>query len=202
MGENRQPVDTSELRGVEKIAATAIELLILAVPSFWLIVTVAPLWRDSDAYVQTVFPPGGGTILAHAPLYCILSRVPLWLGYLTSGAGPMVRLGHFIKHTQLTDSGVFALIFVQHAALWGAALFFINTATANLWSRLVLAIFFASHPLFYAFAHCVGSETLSMIIILLLAATGLRIVTRYPDIMMRDWILFGALLCGAILTRH
>lgn len=114
----------------------------------------------------------------------------------------MVRFGRFIKHTQLTDSGVFALIFVQHVALWWAALFFINTTTTSLWSRLLLAIFFASHPLFYAFAHCIGSETLSMIIILLLAATGLHIVTRYPNILMRDWILFGALLCGAILTRH
>src|SRR5205823_5932636 len=35
-----------------------------------------------------------------------------------------------------------------------------------------------------------------------LAATGLRIASRYPNIVLRDWILFGALLCGAILTRH
>lgn len=197
-----QSANKSEVRGSRKTVATAVLLLILALPSLWLIFSTPPLWRDSDAYVQTVYPLNAGTILAHAPLYCILSRVPLWLGYLTSEAGPMVRLGHFIKHTQLTDSGVFALIFVQHAALWWAALFFISTATTQLWSRLLLAIFFASHPLFYAFAHCIGSETLSMIIILLLAAAGLRIVTRYPDILMQDWILFGALLCGAILTRH
>lgn len=192
----------SELRWLKKMAATAAPLLILAVPSLWLIAAVPPLWRDVDAYVQTVFPLNANTILLHAPLYCILSRVPLWLGYLTSGAGLAVRLGHFIKHTQLTDSGVFALVFAQHVALWWAALFFINIITTNLWSRLLLAIFFASHPLFYAFAHCVGSETLSMIITVFLAATGLRIASRYPNIVLRDWILFGALLCGAILTRH
>ncbi len=154
-----------EFRSFNKTVASVVPLLILAAPSFWLLAAVPPLWRDSDAYVQTVFPLNAGTILSHAPLYCILSRVPLWLGYLISGAGPMVWLGRFIKHTQLTDSGVFALIFAQHAALWWAALFFINAVTTNLWSRLLLAIFFASHPLFYAFAHCIGSETLSMIII-------------------------------------
>src|SRR5207244_11178713 len=87
-------------------------------------------------------------------------------------------------------------------AWWVAACLFTNYLTTHLWSRLLLAIFFASHPLFYAFAHCVGSETLSMIITVFLAATGLRIASRYPNIMLRDWILFGALLCGAILTRH
>ena len=171
-------------------------------PSLWLIFSTPPLWRDSDAYVQTVFPLNAGTILKHAPLYCLLSRVPLWLGYLTSGGGPAVGLGHFIKHTQLTDSGVFTLVFAQHAALWWAALFFINGITTNLSSRLLLAIFFASHPVFYAFAHSIGSETLSMIIMVFLAATGSRIVSRYPNIVLRDWFLFGALLCAAILTRH
>src|SRR5438067_11092029 len=192
----------SELRWLKKMAKTAAPLLILAVPSLWLIAAVPPLWRDVDGYVQTVFPLNANTILLHAPLYCILSRVPLWLGYLTSGAGLPVRLGHFIKHTQLTDSGVFALVFLQHVGLWCAALYFINGVTADLWARLLLAIFFASHPLFYSFAHCVGSETLSMIITVFLAGAGLRIVLRYPAIKIRDWILFGALLCSGILTRH
>ena len=191
-----------EFRSFNKTVASVVPLLILAAPSFWLLATVPPLWRDSDAYVQTVFPPSASTILSHAPLYCILSRVPLWLGYLTGGAGPVVSLSRFIKHTQLTDPGVFALVLAQHVALWWAALFLINTITPNLWSRLLLAIVFASHPLFYAFAHCIGSETLSMIITVLLAATGLRIVLRYPNLLLRDWILFGASLCAAILTRH
>src|SRR5207249_8008607 len=90
----------SELRWLKKMAATAAPLLILAVPSLWLIAAVPPLWRDVDAYVQTVFPLNANTILLHAPLYCILSRVPLWLGYLTSGAGLAVRLGHFIKRSE------------------------------------------------------------------------------------------------------
>jgi hypothetical protein len=187
---------------VRKVFATALPLVFLAAPSIWLMAVVPPLWRDADAYVQTVFPPGAPTILMHGPLYCTLSRLPLWFGYLISGAGPAVRLGHFTKHTQLTDTGVFALLFLQHAALWCAALYFINAVTATLSARLMLTVFFTSHPLFYTFAHCIGSETLSMIITVFLAGAGLRIVLRYPAIKVRDWILFGALLCSGILTRH
>jgi hypothetical protein len=195
-------MDKRQSHKVRKVFATALPLLFLAAPSFWLMAVVPPLWRDSDAYVQTVYPPDALTILSHGPLYCRLSRVPLWFGYLISRAGPAVWLGHFIKHTQLTDVGVFALLILQHAALWCAALYFINAITATLSARLLFAIFFASHPLFYTFAHCVGSETLSMIITVFLAVAGLRIVLRYPDFMMRDWILLGALLCSSILTRH
>lgn len=187
---------------VRKVFATVLPLLFLAAPSLWLMAVVPPLWRDVDAYVQAVYPPSAPTILLHGPLYCTLSRVPLWFGYLITGAGPAVSLGHFIKQTQLTDGGVFVLLFLQHAALWCAALYFINAVTATLSARLILAVFFSSHPLFYTFAHCIGSETLSMIITVFLAGAGLRIVLRYPGIMMRDWVLFGTLLCGEILTRH
>ena len=163
---------------------------------------VPPLWRDVDAYNQTVLPPGLVTILLHAPLYCTLSRVPLWLGYLVSGAGPAVSLGYFIKHSQLTDAGVFTLLFLQHAALWCAALYLICAIARTLPARLLLAAFFASHPLFYTFAHCVGSETLSMILTLLLAGSGVRIMLRYPEIIARDWIIFTALFSCCVLTRH
>jgi hypothetical protein len=87
--------------------------------------SVPPLWRGVDAYNQTVRPPGMVTILLHAPLYCTLSRVPLWFGYLISGAGPVESLGHFIKHSQLTDAGVYSLLVLQHGALWCGAVYFI-----------------------------------------------------------------------------
>src|SRR5256714_13110785 len=113
----------SQVRNMRKLAATALPLVILATPSLWLLLAVPPLWRDVDAYNQTVLPPGMVTILLHGPLYCTLSRVPLWLGYLVNGAGPAVSLGYFIKHSQLTDAGVFALLLLQHAALCCAAVY-------------------------------------------------------------------------------
>jgi len=163
---------------------------------------VPPLWRDVDAYNQTVLPPGMVTILLHGPLYCNLSRIPLWFGYLVSGAGPAVSLGHFIKHSQLTNAGVFALLLLQHAALWLAAIYLIFAIATTSLMRLFLAALFASHPLFYTFAHCVGSESLSMILTLLLGGSGLRIMLRYPEIAVRDWVIFTVLLSLLVLTRH
>jgi hypothetical protein len=202
MAGDRLSIDKPESSNVTKVVATALPPLLLAIPSLWLMLSVPPLWRGVDAYNQTVRPPGMVTILLHAPLYCTLSRVPLWLGYLISRAGPAESLGHFINHSQLTDAGVYTLLALQHAALWCGAVYLIYAIARTLLLRLFLAVLFASQPLFYGFAHCVGSEALSMIVILLLAASGVRLMLRYPDTGARDWVIFTVLLAAASLTRH
>jgi hypothetical protein len=64
-----------------------------------------------------------------------------------------------------------------------------------------VALFFATQPLFYSFSQCVGSETLSLILMLFLAGAGLRLANRYPHIAAPDWVAITALLCCYILTR-
>jgi len=162
--------------------------------------TVPPLWRDIDAYVQLTFPPGPSTILLHGPLYCELARLPLWIGHLATGGS--MHLATFMKHPRLTNVGVYFLVALQHGGLWFAAFYFLNGLSHSVAVRVILAIFFASHPLFYGFAHCVGSESLSMIEILLLAGVGLRIVNAYPSVRMEHWLLAGLILFCSILTRH
>src|SRR4030095_1761625 len=195
-------IDKPESRNIRKFAATTLPFLFLIIPSLWLMLSVPPLWRGVDAYNQTVRPPGLVTILLHGPLYCTLARVPLWFGYLISGSGPAESLGYFIKHSQLTDAGVYSLIILQHVALWCGAVYLIYAIARTLLLRLLLAFFFASQPLFYGFAHCVGSEALSMIVILLLAASGVRLVLRYPDIRAHEWIIFTVLLAARSLRRE
>jgi hypothetical protein len=97
---------------------------------------------------------------------------------------------------------VYSLVVLQHVALWCGALYLIYAIARTLLARLLLAVLFASQPLFYGFAHCVGSEALSMIVILFLAASGVRLMLRFPDIGARDWIIFTILLAAACLTRH
>src|SRR5262245_31391101 len=176
MAEGLPSIDKPGSRNIWKIAATTVPFLVLTIPSLWLLLSVPPLWRSVDAYNQTVRPPGLVTILLHGPLYCSLSRVPLWFGYLISGSRPAESLGYFIKHSQLTDAGVYSLLVLQHGALWCGAVCLIYAIARTLLLRLFLAMLFASQPLFYAFAHCVGSEALSMIVILLLAASGVRLL--------------------------
>ncbi len=195
-------MDNPESRNIRKFAATILPFLVLTIPSLWLLLFVPPLWRGVDAYNQTVLPPGLVTILHHGPLYCALSRIPLWFGYLIGRSGPAESLGYFIKHSQLTDAGVYSLVVLQHGALWCGAAYLIYAIARTLLLRLFLGACFASQPLFYAFAHCVGSETLSMIVIVLLAASGVRLILHYPDIRARDWIVFTVFLAAASLTRH
>jgi hypothetical protein len=165
---------------------------------------IPPLWRDVDAYAQVTLPPGPGTILLYGPLYCFAARIPLYLGYaidcLRTG-GPLPMLPFFV-HPILTDSGVFALLFSQHVALCCSTYYLITSASRVFWVRLMLAIAWAVNPLFYAFAHSVGSEALSMILLLLVGATGLRIVQGSQKVPRKEWLLLGILLWFCILTRH
>jgi hypothetical protein len=80
--------------------------------------------------------------------------------------GPLPALRFFV-HPILTDSGVFALLISQHVALCCSTFYLITLTSRVFWVRLMLAIAWAVNPLFYAFAHSVGSEALSMILLLL-----------------------------------
>ena len=74
--------------------------------------------------------------------------------------------------SQLTNTGVWLLIIAQHLALCGAAFYFILTISRFFLVRLALALAWASNALLYTFAHCVGSETLGMIFVVLVVTTG------------------------------
>jgi hypothetical protein len=185
-------------------AALAALFAVLLTPAIWMLSAIPPLWRDVDAYVQVTHPPGTLTILHYGPLYPFLARIPLYLGYVidcfkTGGRFPMLR---FFIHPLLTDSGVFALLISQHIALSCATFYLITSISRMLWIRLILAITWAVIPLFDTFAHTIGAEALSMILLLLLGATGFRMVQHYRHIPRKEWILFAVLLWLSILTRH
>ena len=139
-----QQTQRPELSRFSRIMAVAVPLLCLATPSFWLMTTVPPLWRDVDAYIQISSSPGPSTILLHGPLYRQLARVPLWIGHRTTG-GSMGFAG-FMKDPRLTDAGIYLLLSMQHAGLWLAAFYLLSALSASLLVRVALAIFFASHP--------------------------------------------------------
>jgi hypothetical protein len=165
---------------------------------------IPPLWRDVDAYGEVTQPPGAGTILLYGPLYCFAARIPLYLGYAldclrAGGSLPTLR---FFGDPILTDSGVFALLISQHIALCCSTYYLITLASRLFWVRLMLAIAWAVNPLFYTFAHTVGSEALSMILLLLVGATGLKILQSSRKVPWKEWVLFGIVLFLCTLTRH
>ncbi len=187
-----------------RFGATAVLVAILVAPSVWMLSVIPPLWRNVDAYFQVTEPPGPATILSWGPLYCFVARIPLYFGYGIDcvRAGVPFPAPAFFIHPIETDSGVFVLLLSQHVALCSAAFYLIAIASRLFWVRLTLAVLWAANSLFYTFAHCVGSETLSMILLLLVGATGLRIMRHPRKVPGKEWLLFGILVWLCILTRH
>ena len=188
-----------------RLAAPGVLIAFLLAPSIWMLSVIPPLWPNGpDAYVQVTEPPGIGTILQFGPLYCFVARIPLYLGYAIDCiriAAPLPTPVFFL-HPTLSDSGVFMLLLSQHVALCCSAFYLITLTTRLFLVRLVLAVVWMANPLFYTFAHIVSSETLSMILLLLLGATALRIIRHRRGVPRKEWLLFGILLWLCILTRH
>jgi hypothetical protein len=179
-------------------------LLCLLAPSFWMIATVPPLWRDIDAYLQVTERPLVSTFWGHGPAYCYAAKVPLFIGeHVERWQGkPSPRVAPIPGQPALTDTGVLILVGAQHLALAAAVFCLIRAVSRKFWVRLVLSLLWASNSIFYTFAHCVGTETLSMILIVLLVWKGLALVRSEPEPRWIDWYAFAVVLLLCILTRH
>ena len=167
-----------------------------------MIATIPPLWRDVDAYNQLTRHPLISTFWGHAPAYNYLAKIPLFLGEQWERWRGIVLSTPENGSSQLTDTGVWLLIIAQHIALCGAAFYFIRTVAASFWIRLVLALIWASNALFYTFAHCVGSETLGVILMVVIVAKGLRLVRSHREPGWVEWYVFSIGLCLCLLSRH
>ena len=187
-----------------KFFASFFLFAVLLTPSIWMVSVIPPLWKDVDAYLQLTRPPGSETILQYGPLYCFIARIPLYVGYATDclRAGTSPQGLSYFDHPLLTDSGVFLLVGSQHLALALTSFYVIAVTTRLLWVRFIIAVTWAANPLFYTLAHCVGGETLSMILVLLIGATGLRIIRHSHNVPKKEWFLVGILLWLCTLTRH
>lgn len=187
--------------GLERLKQ-AVLLLCLLAPSVWMMATIPPLWRDADAYVQLTEDPRIAKFWGHAPVYSYIAKVTLFLGEKWQrfrGLPPVPRT--IPSQLPVTDSGIALLIGAQHLGLSLAALFFITTVTRIFWGRLLLSLLWASNALFYTFAHCVGSETLGLILIIWLAARAVRLVRSKIEPAWTDWYFFAGLLLICMLTR-
>ena len=167
-----------------------------------MIATIPPLWRDVDAYIQLTQPPLISTFWGHGPAYGYLAKIPLFLGEqweLWRGIAVVTRANGL---TALTDSGVGLLIVGQHLALCGAAYYLIVAITLSFRVRIVLSLLWASCALPYTFAHCVGSESLTIIVTIVVVALGLRLVTSTAEPRWTDWYSFAGALCLCFLSRQ
>jgi hypothetical protein len=177
-------------------------LLILLLPSIYILLTVPPLWRDSDGFneIASTFAPKG--IIHWLPGYCLCGRLIVILfgiaGNLLQGRGlPPLS----ISITPLNDLGVYALILFQHLFLVCSLFYFVRNATDRPMARVLCAAFFALTPWMYVYANCIGSEAFSNPLIVFVAALGWNCF-KAPELGTRNLLPFLALLVAASLTRQ
>ena len=176
--------------------------LCLLAPSAWMIVTIPPLWRDVDAYVQLTENPVLVNFWGHAPAYSYVAKPLLFAGeQWERWRGNTSNRMPGSSQPGLTDTGIWLLIIGQHLALAGAAFCFIRAVSQFFWLRVTLALAWASNALFYTYAHCLGSETLGLILIVVLATKGLRLIQRRREPRWMDWYVFAVVLGLCILSR-
>jgi hypothetical protein len=173
----------------------------LLAPSIWMIATIPPLWRDADAYVQLTQDPRVATFWGHAPAYCYIAKIPLFLGEQWERIHGYTPPRALASQPALSDSGIWLLIGAQHLSLAAAALLFITSVSAVFWMRVALALVWASNALFYTFAHCVGSETLGMILVILFVTKTVNLVQHSTEPTWRAWYCFALLLLLCLLSR-
>src|SRR4051812_2763023 len=82
--------------------------LCLIAPSVWMIITVPPLWRDADAYVQLTENPVVVTFWGHAPAYSYVTKPLLFAGELWEQWHGSVPAKRATESSQpgLTDTGI------------------------------------------------------------------------------------------------
>ncbi|HXL26692.1 MAG TPA: hypothetical protein VN952_08415, partial [Chthoniobacterales bacterium] len=177
-------------------------IIVLVLPSLYVLFTLPPLWRDTDGFneIASTFAPKG--IIHWLPGYCLVARLLMIVagavGSFVSGHGlPYLSLGT----PELSDIGIYSLLVVQHLFLIYSLFFVVRTLTNLFFFRLLFAFFFALTPWLYLFAQSIGTEAFSNPLVCLIAGYG-WICLRTPDLQLRRLILFFLLLLAAALTRH
>jgi hypothetical protein len=187
---------------VRSVGWLSLIFLVLFVPSLFLMVTAPPLWRDMDAWAQVTSPPNVSTLVRFGPAYCFGARVPMWIGTLVGAAqgNNDWPKPDFFSKPAATDAGIASLVLTQHLLLAGALTLLVYSASNHNGIRLGLCALCVIQAPLYIYAHCVGTETLTLILIIAMIAllgwlghAGLR-----PGLVA----VYSILLLVAILTRH
>jgi hypothetical protein len=200
----RRNVDTPARRDVSPSTRLrqGVLLLILSIPSLYVLVALPPLWRDSDGFneIASTFAPKG--IIHWLPGYCLAGRLIVFAGSIV---GSLLG-GHGIPYlsisiTPLNDAGIYTLIVVQHLFLVLALFCAVRTLSDRFELRVLFAVFFALTPWIYIYANCIGSEAFSNPLVYLIAACGWNCL-RATELDRQKVLIYFWLLLAAALTRQ
>jgi hypothetical protein len=177
-------------------------IAVLVLPSLYILLTLPPLWRDTDGFneIASTFAPKG--IIHWLPGYCFFGRLVMIIG----GIAGSLLTGHGLPYLsigtpELNDIGIYSLLVVQHLFLIYSLFFVVRTITNRFSLRLLFSVFFALTPWLYLFAQCVGTEAFSNPLVCLIAGYG-WICLRTGELPVRRLVSLCLLLLAAALTRQ
>jgi hypothetical protein len=190
---------TGKALSVAVISVGRYPLLLLALPSVYLLLLLPPLWKDVDAVAQLILPAGASNILHFPPVYCFLGRIPFLMAssFPTVGSGGSIDSLFAQQHPTL--AGLYLLVFFQHLLLVTSLAYVVLALSENLFLRGVFALILAASSAFYLYAHSCGSEGLSGATIFAMFASGISIIRNRGFV---HWALYGGALFLAIGCRH
>jgi hypothetical protein len=199
---NRRALDSGALTVRENDRRQWILLLILSLPSLYLLLTLPPLWRDSDGFneVASTFAPKG--IIHWLPGYCLGARLIL----LIAGIVGSLLGGHGVPYlsisiTPLNNVGIYTLIVVQQLFLVFALFYAVNTLGGHFFWKAAFSAFLALTPWVYIYANCIGSEAFSNPLVYLITAYGWNCL-QTTELHRRKVLTYFGLLLAAALTRQ
>jgi hypothetical protein len=172
-------------------------LIVLSLPSAYLLAVYPPLWKDVDALGQLIFPADVTNIYHFPALFCFSARLIVWLGdfFLTWKSPDLLAL------QKPTLQGIYTLVVAQHLALVLSLGLLCKTLTNRdrLRGVFVVGFFFASSV--YTSVLLFGSEAWSIWATISLFAFGLRLYSAQGSEPI-NWIGYGFSLVLAIGSRH
>jgi hypothetical protein len=172
-------------------------LVVLSVPSAYLLLVYPPLWKDVDALGQLILPADVTNIFHFPALFGFSARLIFWLGDSLS----TWRSPDLLALQRPTIQGIYTLVVFQHLALVLSLGLLCKTITRREGLRgvFVLGCCFASG--LYTNVLLCGSEAWSICATLFLFAFGLRLYALQGHQTL-NWIGYGFSLVFAIGSRH
>ncbi len=173
-------------------------VLILTLPSIYLLSCYPPLWKDIDANSQLLRPMSELNILHFPPVYCLLGRIPFVLTTWFSEGGRQ-PLPSLFDQQMPPLAGFYLLVIIQHLLLITALTYTVTALTKNSAPRCSFAFLLASTSALYTHAQCCGSEALSVSATLAVLAAGISIVRESR---LTPWAIYGISLFLAVGSRQ
>jgi hypothetical protein len=172
-------------------------LVVLSLPSAYLLSVFPPLWKDVDALAQLIRPADVTNIYHFPALFCFSARLIVWFGdFFVTWRSP-----DLLAVQKPTLQGIYTLVVAQHLALVLSLGLLCKTLTKRdrLRGVFVVGFFFASSV--YTSLLLCGSEAWSICATISLFAFGLRLYSGQGSETI-NWIGYGFSLLLAIGSRH